>query len=148
MLVVKLSDGTAAQEVTIYNEVLEQGRNFVKEDALLFIEAKVRYVRRSGDDGEETFLRVAAEKIYDLVGARAKFARSMRLVCNGQSDGARLRELLSPYKPGSCPVTIQYSNHDAECRIDLGQEWRVKLEDNLIRSLSDWLQPENVQIVY
>jgi len=148
MLVVKLSDGTAAQEVTIYNEALEQARNIVKEDALLFIEAKVRYVRRAGDDGEEMFLRVAAEKIYDLVGARAKFARSMRLVCNGQSDGARLRELLSPYKPGSCPVTIQYSNHDAECRIDLGQEWRVKLEDNLIRSLSDWLQPENVQIVY
>ncbi len=70
------------------------------------------------------------------------------LVCNGESSGARLRELLSPYKQGSCPVSIVYSNDGAQCRIDLGDQWRVKLDDDLIRSLSAWLRPENVQILY
>ena len=93
-------------------------------------------------------LRIAAEKLYDLPSARARFARGMRLVCNGESSGSRLRELLSPYKQGSCPVSIVYSNEGAQCRIDLGDQWRVKLDDDLIRSLGAWLKPENVQILY
>jgi DNA polymerase-3 subunit alpha len=45
-------------------------------------------------------------------------------------------------------VSILYRNGDAQCRIDLGEAWRVKLDDTLIASLHDWLQPENVEIVY
>jgi DNA polymerase-3 subunit alpha len=45
-------------------------------------------------------------------------------------------------------VSIQYTNREAECRIDLGDAWRVKLDESLIQSLGEWLQPENVQIVY
>ena len=148
MLVVKLSDGTATQEVTVYNEVADQARALVKEDALLVVEARVRYVRRSGDDGEELFTRISAEKLYDLAAARAKFARGIKLTCNGGSSGARLRELLGPYKPGACQVSVSYSNRDAQCRIDLGEEWRVRPDDTLMQLLADWLRPENVQLVY
>jgi DNA polymerase-3 subunit alpha len=72
----------------------------------------------------------------ELDGARARFARGVRLVCNGESSGSRLRELLSPYKQGSCPVSIVYRNDGAQCRIDLGDQWRVKLDDDLIQSLA------------
>jgi DNA polymerase-3 subunit alpha len=148
MLVIRLGDGTATQEVTVYNELAEQARALVKEDALLVVEARVRLIRRSGDEGEETFMRVSADKLYDLAAARGRFARSITLVCNGGSNGTRLRELLSPYRAGSCPVSILYSNRDAQCRIDLGEDWRVRLDDMLVESLSQWLQPENVQIRY
>src|SRR5947209_1777100 len=47
MVVLNLSDGTATQEVTVYNEVFDQYRDTVKEDAVVVIEAKVRNVRRS-----------------------------------------------------------------------------------------------------
>ncbi len=47
-----------------------------------------------------------------------------------------------------CPVYIVYSNQDAECRIDLGEDWRVKLDEGLIQSLGEWLRPENVQVLY
>ncbi len=93
-------------------------------------------------------MRVSADKLYDLAAARNKFARGIRLVCNGGSSGARLRELLTPYRSGACPVSIVYSNQGAQCRIDLGEQWRVKLDDMLLNSLAQWLQPENVQIVY
>jgi len=69
-------------------------------------------------------------------------------MCNGESSGARLRELLLPYKQGTCPVSIVYNNGGAQCRIDLGEEWRVKLDDELLRSLTAWLQPQNVQVIY
>jgi DNA polymerase-3 subunit alpha len=148
MLVIRLSDGSGTQEVTVYNELADQARGIVKEDALLVIEARVRTIRRAGDEGEETFMRVSADKLYDLAAARNKFARGIKLVCNGGSSGARLRELLAPHRAGACPVSIVYTNQKAQCRIDLGDEWKVKLDDMLIDSLAQWLQPENVQIVY
>ena len=57
-------------------------------------------------------IRLSADKLYDLQSARAKFARSMRLTCNGQSSGAKLRELLSPYRNGGCAVSVIYTNRD------------------------------------
>ena len=142
MAIVQLDDGTARVEVTVYNELFEASRNLLKEDQLLVVEGRPQSDEFTGG------IRIAADKVYDLPAARGRFARCMRLVCNGQSGGARLRELLSPYKQGTCPVSIVFSNDGAQCRIDLGDEWRVKLDDDLIRSLGAWLRPENVQILY
>jgi DNA polymerase-3 subunit alpha len=142
MAIAQLDDSTARVDVTVYNELFEASRSLLKEDQLLVVEGRPQNDEFTGG------IRIAAEKLYDLPSARARFARGMRLVCNGQSGGARLRELLSPYKQGSCPVSILYSNGGAQCRIDLGEQWRVKLDDDLIRSLGAWLKPENVQILY
>jgi DNA polymerase-3 subunit alpha len=142
MAIVQLDDSTARVEVTVYGELFESSRSLLKEDQLLVVEGRPQNDEFTGG------LRIAAEKLYDLPSARARFARGMRLVCNGESSGSRLRELLSPYKQGSCPVSIVYSNEGAQCRIDLGDQWRVKLDDDLIRSLGAWLKPENVQILY
>jgi DNA polymerase III subunit alpha len=59
-----------------------------------------------------------------------------------------LRELLTPYRPGACPVTVVYLKHGASYKLELGNEWRVNLQDNLLQSLASWLNEENVQIVY
>jgi DNA polymerase III subunit alpha len=142
MAIVQLDDGTARVEVTVYNELFEASRNLLKEDQLLVVEGRPQSDEFTGG------IRIAAEKVYDLPAARGRFARGVRLVCNGESSGARLRELLSPYKQGSCPVSVVFRTDGAQCRIDLGDEWRVKLDDDLIRSLGAWLRPENVQILY
>ena len=142
MAIVQLDDGTARVEVAIFGELLEVSRSLLKEDQLLVVEGRPQNDEFTGG------IRIGAEKLYDLPSARAHFARGMRLVCNGESSGSRLRELLSPYKQGSCPVSIVYRNEGAQCRIDLGDQWRVKLDDDLIRSLGAWLKPENVQILY
>jgi DNA polymerase-3 subunit alpha len=159
MLVVALSDDSDRVEVTVYNEVLDQHRDVVKEDAPLVVEAKVRQIRRSGgDDGEETFLRVTAERLYDLAGARARFARGLRLSMNGEASTrdpagrpqgvAKLRQLLTPHRNGPLPVQIRYSNGRAECELRLGDEWRVTPNELLLQQLEDWLKRENVEVVY
>ena len=142
MAVAQLDDGTARIDVTIFNELFEANRALLKEDQLLVVEGRPQHDDFTGG------IRLAAEKIYDLQTARAKFARNMRLTCNGQSNGAKLRELLAPYRNGGCAVSIIYTNREAECRIDLGEEWRVKPDDALIQSLEDWLSPQNVRIEY
>jgi DNA polymerase III subunit alpha len=154
-VVINLSDGTATQEVTVYNEVFDQYRDLIKEDAVVVIEAKVRLVRRSsGDDGETVFMRVAAERVCDLATARSRFAREMRLVMNGEASReaaqatAKLKELLAPYRNCPCPVAINYQNGTASVQMRLGDGWKVSLDDRLLASLRQWLKPENVEVLY
>ncbi|MDO8596478.1 MAG: hypothetical protein Q7R45_07625, partial [Sulfuricaulis sp.] len=121
----------------------------IVEDAVLVIEAKVRNVRRGGgEEAEAVFMRINAEKIFDLSAARNRYARGVRLTCNGQSSAQKLKELLAPYRNGPCPVSVVYHNHDASCEIELGETWRVNLNDNLLQSLAAWLSEDNVKIVY
>jgi len=155
MVVVIVSDGTATQELTVYNEVFDQYRDLVKEDAIVVVEAKVRSVRRSvGDEGEAVFTRITAERIYDLAGARSRFARAVRLSMNGEASSAggassaKLKTLLEPYRQGQCAVEVRYRNGGASVEMQLGDNWRVSLDDALLQSLSEWLKPENVEVVY
>ena len=148
MMVLVISDGTASQEVTVYSEVFDQHRELVREDAVLVIEAKIRTFRRSGDDGDSIAMRLSAERIYDVAGARARFARGLKLSMNGEANATKLKQLLAPYRNGSCPVGIDYRNGDAEVEMWLGEEWRVTPDEKLVKSLNEWLKPDNVQFVY
>ena len=150
MVIIALSDGRASQEIVVYGENFDQYRKIVVDDAVLVMEVKVRNITRGGQDGEagETFMRITAEKIYDLEAARNKFARGVRLTCNGQSSASKLKELLQPYRNGSCPVTLVYHNKSASCEIQLGEAWRVNLNDNLMQSLGAWLSEDNVKVLY
>ncbi|MCL5061473.1 MAG: DNA polymerase III subunit alpha, partial [Candidatus Thermoplasmatota archaeon] len=144
MLILLLDDATAQVEVVIFNELYEQNRHLLKDDALLIIEGKVNRDDYSGG------VRVTAERIYDLAGARTRFAQGLQLACNGQSSGRKLAELLAPYKAeeGGCPVWVAYHNPHARCRVRLGEDWRVRLDDRLIESLGSWLKPEAVSVIY
>jgi DNA polymerase-3 subunit alpha len=93
-------------------------------------------------------IRISAEAVYDLQTARNRYARGLRITCNGTSSGMKLKEVLAPYCSGRCPVQVVYSSKGASCQIDLGDDWRVSLHDELIETLSRWVKPENVQIVY
>ncbi len=149
MLILLLDDATAQVEVVIFNELYEQNRHLLKDDTLLVIEGKVNRDDYSGG------VRVTAERIYDLAGARTRFAQGLRLACNGQchgqsDSGRKLGELLAPYKveEGGCPVWVDYHNQNARCRVRLGEEWRVRLDDRLLESLGGWLKPEAVNVIY
>jgi len=156
MVILNLSDGSAAQEVTVYNEVFDQYRELCREDNLLVIEAKVRTVRRAaaGEEGDVSFMRIIADRIYDLAGARGQFARAIRLSINGEASSsgaaaaARLKNLLAPYRKGGCAVSVCYDNGAASCEMRLGEDWRVRPDDALMQSLREWLRPENVQVIY
>jgi DNA polymerase-3 subunit alpha len=85
------------------------------------------------------------------------------------ANAARLRELLGPYRAGHvngngngsqhretkkgissavCPVAVVYRNGSATCTLELGDEWRVSLRENLLESLRANFSAENVKIIY
>ncbi len=142
MAVVVLDDGTTQLEVTVFNELWDAERAKIKEDELLLVEGKVQKDDYSGG------LRITADKIYTLAEARGRFARSLRLTMNGGSDAKRLQALLSPFRNGPCPVRLSYRNGDATAELPLPENWRVRLDDALIKGLADWLAPENVKVIY
>jgi DNA polymerase-3 subunit alpha len=79
------------------------------------------------------------------------------------ANAARLKELLGPYRghgagnsngnkrPGNkglCPVLVVYRNRSARCELELGEEWRVSLQDNLLQSLAAHFEAENIKVIY
>jgi DNA polymerase-3 subunit alpha len=93
-------------------------------------------------------MRVVAENVCDLSTVRRRYAKGLRLACNGNASAARLAEILQPFRPGEKAVTIAYRNARIGGEVELPDEWRVNLDDALIENLRDWLAPENVQVVY
>jgi DNA polymerase-3 subunit alpha len=151
MAFVQIDDGTTSIEVSVFNELFEDERAKIKDDEVLIIEGKVQ----RDDFAGEGKVRVIAERLLTLAEARGRFARHLRLSLNGQASGAsaqaavqRLRALLAPYTPGNCPVRVAYRNADAVCELTLGENNRVRLEDELLAALGDWLSSENVSIDY
>ena len=99
--------------------------------------------------------RVNARKLMDLAGARSAYASMLKIACNGQSDAAKLTNILKPYCKKSaetekklCPVKIEYHNGQAQTSLMLGDAWRVELHDELLQNLRTWLSVENVKILY
>ena len=145
MAVVMLDDASAQVEVSVFNELWEAERAKIKEDEFLLVEGKVSRDDYSGG------MRVTADRLYTLAEARGRYARMLRLSMNGGSDAGaaqRLKSLLHPYRQGGCQVRVAYRNREAEAEIVLPEEWRLRLDDALLASLSEWLSPENVQVVY
>jgi DNA polymerase-3 subunit alpha len=142
MLFLQLDDGTGMIEVSVFNELFEAERAKIVTDEVLVVEGKVSYDDFSGGN------RVVAEKLMTLGEARARFAKFLLLKMNGNADARKLKNLLSPFAPGPAAVRIRYRNEQAECDLVLGDTMRVSLDDLLLDALVDWLNPENVEIVY
>jgi len=79
---------------------------------------------------------------------RKRWAKGLKLACNGNASASRLAEILQPFRPGEKPIVIEYRNARVGGEVELPDEWRVNLDDALIDRLRDWLKPENVQVVY
>jgi len=143
MAFISLEDGIARIEVSVFSELFDAHKDILKEDQLLIIEAKV-----SKDDYSGGF-RVIAESLLDLAGARTRFAKLLRLSCMAPANTDKLRDILSGYRDeAGCRVRIGYSNTTASCELELGEDWRVKLKDNLLVSLADCIGSENSTIQY
>ncbi|MBP8276391.1 MAG: DNA polymerase III subunit alpha [Propionivibrio sp.] len=151
MAFVQIDDGTTSMEISVFNETFEAERDKIRDDEVLVIEGKVQ----RDDFAGEGKVRVVAERLLTLAEARGRFARHLRIALNGQASGAnasaaarRLQSLLAPFTPGNCPVLVSYRNADALCELSLGEGSRVRLEDDLLSALGDWLSSENVRIDY
>ncbi|MGH8766056.1 MAG: OB-fold nucleic acid binding domain-containing protein, partial [Burkholderiales bacterium] len=149
MMAVVIDDGTAQQEISVFNEQFEQHRDKLKEDRLLVVQGKVQRDEFSGG------FRVTADDLLDIASLRTRFSARLRIEMNGGTDTARdpkrLMDLLAPYRASGaagCPVLVHYENAGAVCDVALGETWRVRPDELLLGELSAWLSPSAIQFLY
>ena len=150
MAFVTLDDRTGRLEIAVFPEVYQRYRQLIAKDALLVVEGTVAV-----DDYTGGF-RMSADRLYDLDGARAAFARRLEIVV----DGARAREgfaralagALAPHRAGEgqagCPVALDYRGRGGRARLELGAAWRVQPQGRLLERLRALEGTAGVRLVY
>jgi DNA polymerase-3 subunit alpha len=144
MAVITLDDGSAQLEMTVFNDLYEASRPWIRDDELLVVRGKANLDEYSGN------MRVTAEELFDFASARAAFAKRLDIFCS-MDDKIRVPQLveqLKPYCGGQCPVQINYRNLIGSAPLRLGEAWQVSLPDELLDGLRAMCGAQNVQVVY
>ncbi|MEO5698986.1 MAG: DNA polymerase III subunit alpha [Casimicrobiaceae bacterium] len=148
MAFVTLDDGQGSAEVAVFNEIFDAARTLLREDELLVMEVKISQRGGGGDDVQGQGLRIIAERVHDIAAIRKRYAKGLRLAVNGGADASRLSDLLAPFRPGCCAVSLEYRTGGLTGEIELPESWAVNPDNALIARLQDWLAPENVRVLY
>src|SRR5690606_11142426 len=109
----------------------------------------------TGEVGEDRFnggLKITVRNLQTLDEVRQERADSLVLRLQQPAAGVRLveqlAEALHPRDHNGCPVRIEYTGAGARGVLVLGEAWRVKPTDELLRRLRDCLGPEAVALSY
>ncbi len=106
-----LDDRSGRIEVTLFEEVYQRHRDVIVKDALVLVEGHFRF-----DEFADAW-RISARKITDLNLVREQGARRLILKLPQGVDRAglltRLAEILTPWRNGTCQVTVQYQASQA-----------------------------------
>ena len=140
MMIATIDDGSAALEVTLYSEVYEPNRPWLKEDELLIAKVNVMPDKFSGG------MRVVAEQVMDIAGARIRFARNVHVCIDAGIDLKMLRSQIDPYlianrvKPSNdlvrgLPLTAAVTANGGACLMQFPDELRLYPDDACLHSL-------------
>ena len=167
MMIATIDDGTAALEVTLYSEVYEPNRSWLKEDELLVAKVNVTPDKFSGG------MRIVSEAVMDITGARMRFARNIHVCLDSAMDIRMLRSQIGPYlmanrsrDPKQSPhaptpntndgvkglmLTAAVTTSGGACLMQFPEEMRIYPDDACLHSLNQLLaskQKDLVQVQY
>ena len=143
IMIVTLDDGSATVEVTVFGELFEANRRLFKEDEFLAVQGKISDDRFTGG------LRITADSVLDIAGARIQFGRKLRFTLPRPVGMATLREVLSQHASETgMPLSVRYRVQDVECEMRLGDQWRVLPDDGLKLLLMTGLNATDIVMEY
>ena len=168
MMIATIDDGSAAIEVTLYSEIYEPNRSWLKEDELLVAKVNVMPDKFSGG------MRIVSEGVMDITGARMRFARNLHLSIDSAMDLKSLRSQIGPYlmsnrvrdpKLGPAANTMPGGNEGMKglmltaavttsggaCLMQFPEELRIYPDDACLHSLNQLLatkQSNTIQVQY
>jgi DNA polymerase-3 subunit alpha len=144
-----LDDRTGRMEVSVFADLYDSNHSKLHKDAVVIIKGAATSDEFSGG------LRMRASEVSDLVDARERSAKCLRLCLQGDKLGAdftgQLAKLLMPFKGSAgqgCRVSVAYTRQDAQAQVMLGDAWRVLPSDELIQNLRDCYGTEQVRLDY
>jgi DNA polymerase-3 subunit alpha len=145
-VVLTLDDRTGRIEASLFEEVYQKHRDLIAKDALVLIEGQLRF-----DEFSDSW-RLSARRISDL--ARVCEQRARRVLVRWPPGAptpllqGRLAQVLGAFRPGPCPVTVEYAAGGAHGALTLGPEWTVRASGELIDALEALLGRGAVEVLY
>jgi len=139
-----LDDGTGRVEVALFEKAYAQYAETLESDDILIIEGGI------GVDNFSGGYRLNVRRMMSLDEARAEYARRLEIELAPGSDGlvSSLRDILSPYRNGPCPVYLHYDSPGGKLCLALSERWQVRPSEQLTRSLQELDCVTKVQLHY
>ena len=146
MCFVTLDDRSGRIEGMLFADTYDECREAIVKDTIVAIEGVAKIDDYSGS------MKLRVSNVRSLIEAREGFADRLEIsleqgqFVNGFVDS--LKEVIEPYKGGGVKVALHYQRSEAESRIELGECWGVKPEDELIDDLKYLLGDKKVRLMY
>jgi len=144
-VILTLDDRTGRIEAMLFEETWHKHRDLIAKDALVLVEGLLRF-----DEFSDAW-RLAARRLTELDKLREQEARRVVIRCTHGEVGRlleRLAAILTPWRPGPCPVSVEYAGKEASGALNLGEEWSVRASRELLEQLEGLLGRDAVQVLY
>ena len=146
---ITLDDRSGRVEVSVFAELYEHNRNLLVKDNVVVVKGSA-----SNDDFTDG-IKIRAAEVFSMDQARARSAKKLKVNVDHRSlppdFASELAKILTPFTGSgeeSCPVAVEYCRSEARAEVVLGDEWRVRLSDDLIQNLRDRYGSEQVHLHY
>jgi DNA polymerase-3 subunit alpha len=146
--ILTLDDRSGRIEVKAFDDVGQRHRELIAKDRLLVVTGGLSQDDFSGS------AQVRAEEILSLEQARERHARALLVRLEADDWGTAddpvggLREQLTPFCDGGCPVLLEYAGEGGAARLMLGEAWRVRPADELLKRLRRAFGESRVDLIY
>ena len=144
-----IDDGSAQIEVTCDSHLYESCRHLFNVDDLLLVEARVSRSKFNNT------LRINANAFYNLQSARESVAKDLSVVLTEPIPAKQLHVLMNPYRAepenGFHGVAVRFLYHPTthiSCEIQLGEEWRVRLNPQFLEGLAARAEIASFEVNY
>src|SRR5437016_2555268 len=144
-VILTLDDRTGRIEAMLFEESWQKHRDLIAKDALVLVEGLLRF-----DEFSDAW-RLSARRISELDEVLSRCAQRLVIRCTHADAAAlseRLAAMLAPWRPGPCPVTIEYTGRDACGALTLGGEWTVRASRELLEQLEGLVGRGALQVLY
>lgn len=147
MAFLTLDDGGGRLEVRIFSEIYEKYRQLLVEDSILIIQGVL-----SWDEFNQT-ARFNVERVLDMEGARAEYARCLVIKLNAQQCQEdlpqRLVNVLTDHRAGGhCLIGLNYFGAGIQVELMCGPQWKIRPSETLLKQLRALLPVNSVCLSY
>ena len=139
-----IDDTTERMNVAVFADTYSEYKHVLVKDQILVIEGSVSLDERTGKPS------LRAKQVARLEDVRVEQGKAVliKLADPEVNLVAQMQATLKPYLKGKCQVHIAYSSQSAQAQFQLGPEWSVVPERELLRRLQELEGVVSTHIMY
>ncbi len=148
-----LDDNSDRIELVISGDVLEKFAQPIDNEKILIVDGEISIDNSKERENFGLSKKMNVSTMLTLEQARIKFARKLT-ICINSEDTSLLDENLKELKSFSanitegCPVEIKYSSKEIDAEIDVGNDFKILLNDTNLKKLVKNYGEKNLDISY